>query len=239
MARLPLPDPTVVLTCDKCGAIGPANEVFYLRSNGALAQSHCRTCEYKRVRDHKARRPKLGPPQPRTLKRRTTTIEVNGVLRRPCSTCKEVLTLDRFTFQKSRGVYNSICKSCRTKFEKARRDAGLRKVPNEVLRERSQRWRAANPEKARMGTRRRRARIAATGGTVTNQEWAGTLEAWGHRCAYCNVHAPGELTMDHVVPLSRGGMHIAENVVPACGPKHGNCNARKSARTGREFVGVA
>jgi 5-methylcytosine-specific restriction endonuclease McrA len=47
----------------------------------------------------------------------------------------------------------------------------------------------------------------------------------GWRCAYCGDGA-GRLTLDHVVPRSRGGDSVWENVVTACGP----CNLRKGDR---------
>jgi len=44
------------------------------------------------------------------------------------------------------------------------------------------------------------------------------------RCHYCHqAFAPAELTMDHVVPLSRGGRSTKGNVVPCCKP----CNTNK------------
>jgi hypothetical protein len=53
---------------------------------------------------------------------------------------------------------------------------------------------------------------------------------WWHRqlakgkCHYCSKPiAPGELTMDHVLPLIRGGRSSRGNVVPACKP----CNSKK------------
>ncbi len=45
----------------------------------------------------------------------------------------------------------------------------------------------------------------------------------GYRCQYCTE--PAE-SIDHVVPRSRGGQHVWENVVAACRP----CNARKRDR---------
>lgn len=43
-------------------------------------------------------------------------------------------------------------------------------------------------------------------------------------CHYCRRHCPPrELTMDHLVPLSRGGRSVRSNVVPACK----ECNTRK------------
>jgi len=43
-------------------------------------------------------------------------------------------------------------------------------------------------------------------------------------CHYChNVFPPDELTMDHVVPITRGGTSTRGNLVPACK----ECNNRK------------
>lgn len=44
------------------------------------------------------------------------------------------------------------------------------------------------------------------------------------RCYYCGkAFPPRELSMDHVVPLIRGGKSTKGNVVPACK----DCNSRK------------
>ena len=45
------------------------------------------------------------------------------------------------------------------------------------------------------------------------------------RCQYCG--SKGDLTFDHVVPRSRGGVTSWENVVAACSP----CNLRKANRS--------
>src|SRR5438270_11640673 len=45
----------------------------------------------------------------------------------------------------------------------------------------------------------------------------------GHRCQYCGAAAEN---IDHVVPRSRGGQHVWENVVAGCRP----CNSRKQDR---------
>lgn len=76
--------------------------------------------------------------------------------------------------------------------------------------------------------RRRMRRLEGTG-VLTNQEWALIQVAWNHSCAYCGAQGP--LTQDHRVPVSRGGAHCANNVVPAC-PL---CNAEKGQMTELEF----
>ena len=52
---------------------------------------------------------------------------------------------------------------------------------------------------------------------------------WKRRCAkgicyYCgNATAPQDLTMDHIVPIARGGRSTKGNIVPACK----QCNTKK------------
>jgi 5-methylcytosine-specific restriction endonuclease McrA len=49
-----------------------------------------------------------------------------------------------------------------------------------------------------------------------------------HRCQYCGTRLPGsQLSLDHVVPRSRGGTTTWENVVCACL----KCNVKKGGRT--------
>jgi len=44
-------------------------------------------------------------------------------------------------------------------------------------------------------------------------------------CYYCRKKfKPADLTMDHVIPLSRGGTSSRENIVPCCK----DCNKKKS-----------
>jgi 5-methylcytosine-specific restriction endonuclease McrA len=53
----------------------------------------------------------------------------------------------------------------------------------------------------------------------------------GHQCQYCGASlAPHQLSMDHVVPRSRGGTTTWENVVCSCL----RCNTRKGGRTPQE-----
>lgn len=51
----------------------------------------------------------------------------------------------------------------------------------------------------------------------------------GYQCQYCGKR-PKELTVDHVIPLSRGGLDCWTNVASSCRA----CNQRKGARTPQE-----
>jgi len=100
---------------------------------------------------------------------------------------------------------------------------------------RARRWREANPEKVHRayhrnlksgkyreyGQRRRARLIAAPINDFTAEQWAEMQEYFGFRCAYCGQEA--DLTMDHVVPISKEGPHTQSNIVPACQ----SCNSSK------------
>jgi len=50
-----------------------------------------------------------------------------------------------------------------------------------------------------------------------------------YTCQYCG-HEAGSLTVDHVIPRSRGGQSVWENIVASCAP----CNRKKGNRLPRE-----
>jgi 5-methylcytosine-specific restriction endonuclease McrA len=66
---------------------------------------------------------------------------------------------------------------------------------------------------------RRRALIGE--GDLSTAEWNAILERFSGRCAYCGCSE--DLTVDHFVPLSKGGKIGAGNIVPACA----RCNSKK------------
>jgi 5-methylcytosine-specific restriction endonuclease McrA len=89
-----------------------------------------------------------------------------------------------------------------------------------------------NPEKIREHGRNayHKRRSQKKGGRgVSPEETKALFAAYGGLCAYCKKNKAASL--DHVIPLSRGGEHCIENVVPACL----DCNCSKHARTPEEW----
>ena len=72
---------------------------------------------------------------------------------------------------------------------------------------------------------RRRSRIRNAVGDFTLLEWEALQIEHNHTCAYCGRDDVG-MTIDHVVPISRGGEHSIDNIVPACEV----CNSSKNNR---------
>ena len=138
---------------------------------------------------------------------------------RSCKACGEPIGPERRRDAEHRS------RSC---IEKERAASGIR---IQYIRENQQRrsakyreWRRKNPARASNHRLSRRNREAT--GALTERDWSRVLARSLGRCFYCGDES--KLTMDHVVPLCRGGTHTIGNVVPACGP----CNFRK----GRRFI---
>ncbi len=93
----------------------------------------------------------------------------------------------------------------------------------------SARWAKANRDRKSAAEQGRRVLLLGLQSAVDPATWAAMVEVAGGRCGYCGIEAP--LTMDHRVPLSRGGRHEIANLIPACKP----CNSRKHTRTEEEF----
>jgi CRISPR/Cas system Type II protein with McrA/HNH and RuvC-like nuclease domain len=54
-------------------------------------------------------------------------------------------------------------------------------------------------------------------------------EEWDNKCAYCE--SENNLTIDHIIPQSKGGMDVTENVVCCCY----SCNQSKGHRSWEEW----
>lgn len=79
-----------------------------------------------------------------------------------------------------------------------------------------------HPEKRLLANQLRRARMkGADSPGVSVRDWKRLIARHGHACAYCGVKSV--LTMDHVIPVARGGRHAIGNILPACFP----CNSSK------------
>jgi 5-methylcytosine-specific restriction endonuclease McrA len=87
-------------------------------------------------------------------------------------------------------------------------------------------WLDLAPDPAHVRREREKARaLRAT-------DWWRSLVAKGE-CHYCHrVFPAGELTLDHIVPVSRGGRSTRGNCVPCCR----DCNAKKKAYTPAELL---
>jgi 5-methylcytosine-specific restriction endonuclease McrA len=174
----------------------------------------------------------------------------SGVMKRCANpVCHKMLPLDHFHKDRtSHDGHMYRCKSCenergrayrtahpevarqqRVSSKKAhpekhrRRKVAYRKAHPEKSRKRTAAYSKAHPEKVRQRDARRRARkIGAPVCDFTAAQWQDMKTLYQNRCVYCGK-GKQRLTQDHVIPLSRGGSHTWDNIVPACA----SCNRSK------------
>lgn len=81
---------------------------------------------------------------------------------------------------------------------------------------------AIDPSRRRTQERIRDAELRGAGKGLTLEDWNAILLRFGFKCAYCGI-LTARLTIDHVIPISKGGSNSRENIVPACQ----SCNSKK------------
>ena len=180
-------------------------------------------------------------------------------MEKACSKCGVVKPLTYF--YKDRGKPAARCKDCtnqanavwkaNNKEKKQALDLAWQRNNRERYRNTQREWRDKNPERMPIyrskwleenrefakvahltAENKRRARKAATGGSIDTKEWLEKVQGFNDHCAYCLKPLNGLYHMEHMKPLSRGGTHTIDNVVPACPA----CNFKKSSKTLLEFV---
>ena len=92
----------------------------------------------------------------------------------------------------------------------------------EKLRSSLRRWRTSHPDATRIQNVRRWARKKGAEGTFDLDDWGALCDAFDNCCAYCGTDE--KLTVDHVIPLSKGGRNDLGNLLPACL----SCNCSKN-----------
>ena len=87
-------------------------------------------------------------------------------------------------------------------------------------------WLDLNPDPVHVKREREKAR------ELRKTDWWRALVAKGV-CHYCHRQVGAEnLTLDHVIPVARGGKSVRSNCVPCCK----DCNSKKKAYTPAEQI---
>lgn len=166
-----------------------------------------------------------------------------------CTRCGQTKPLSEFNSDKRhKDDHTSECRACHREIvrevDHKRREAEPEKI-RESTRRSVRKWRAANPEysreywqahpeKNRANSAKRRAlkRKATIGDLTAIARIYDVAANSDHvRCYLCGELIPnGERHVDHIVPLSKGGLHTASNLAIACAA----CNLSKYAKLPEE-----
>lgn len=94
-----------------------------------------------------------------------------------------------------------------------------------VHNQRVRNWASRNPRKRLSYVHTRRARRLENGGRYTSEQWEMLKQQYGYKCLCCGETKP--LTVDHVIPIARGGSNDISNIQPLCI----RCNKSKATKS--------
>ena len=167
----------------------------------------------------------------------------NIVTEKRCCLCKQEKNILFFYKNKTKSDgFSNICKECNktnyknwcadNKERKIELESNWRKHTNNRNQEKRniyfREYYKNHPERKetkRIYTNNRNSKIKKIGGKISNNEWSALLQKYENRCLCCK-RSDVKLTIDHVVPISKGGTNTIDNVQPLCQ----SCNSRKNAK---------
>jgi len=213
--------------CRECVEFKPISK-FHRRKGGY--QPICKECANRRAAAYRAAyRARAGKPP----------------ARKRCPGCG--LDLPSSAFWRARSAADGLHSRC-TDCERPKGARRYQENKDEMHRKNME-WRRANPERTREIERRAKRRYSRKRyaedpeyrrahsernaarrlrgrevGSFSPGEWTAMLDFYERCCLCCGADG---VTVDHVVPLSKGGSNALENIQPLCR----SCNCRKGTKT--------
>lgn len=212
--------------CTKCKRELPATNEFFRK------QSHtrdglgpqCKSCQSKYNKEYNTKHREEKNAHNREYRRKNREI-INAKAREKYPERKEY-------FKRYYEENKEYIRQRKKKWALRKREEILRKkkeyymANKEKIIEYQRRYAIENREKVRewslIRQKRRQALKRKLLSTLTLEQWKECLSFFNNCCAYCGSEVE-LLEQEHVIPLSKGGCYIKENIVPAC---H-SCNASK------------
>lgn len=225
-------------TCTKCNTPFPATlEHFHKQKNGKYGlSSWCITCHRAvnnaNLKERRATDPELAKRQDEYKKeyRETHREEIAAYNKEYYwSRVEQERKRVRVNYQR----FAPMRRHYRKDYYYANRETEIQSVAD---------WRKKNPNKVKIYSKRgkaiRRARILGNGGSHTSADIAALYAEQEGRCAYCGITVfwdiVGDVHIDHVVPLARGGANDLSNLAIACA----DCNLSKSKKAPDEWQSI-
>lgn len=155
-----------------------------------------------------------------------------------CLCCGASKELDLFHKNKSKkDGYNNYCKLCISEYAKKRyiknkdyilsSNSKWRQNNKNRFKELVKNWRKVNADRVRLYSNNRNAINRSAPGKLLLSEWLEIKLNNNLTCLGCSKREPIiKLTIDHIIPLSKGGTNDKHNIQPLCGM----CNSIKGDR---------
>lgn len=206
--------------CSQCGEVKPLTDFASSKISRDGKEWECKACKNMRSRLHyAANKSRLQQQHAEYYAKNARTI-----LDHQREYRKSPAVVERHKKYRLAHRDQFRLKSKRWKEENGDRVLLYRVKNRDRLREQRRLWHTKNMGKVRAIVHKRRARELGNGGSFTSAEWEALCTKHGNRCLACGKE--GALTVDHVLPVSKGGTGDIGNIQPLCLP----CNLKKYDR---------
>lgn len=209
--------------CTLCGERKPLEDYYYVATRDEYVP-RCKACHNAEMRERQqtdAGRQKRNDWYAATREERLAVRDIHRQANRDKISAYKRERRSANDVERERRYYAAHREECTAR--RAAYHAAHRDQDNE----RTRQWYTTNYDKWLALYHKRRARIKGNGGSHTAAEWQAIKAAQEYRCLACGKQEPAiKLTLDHILPVSKGGTDNADNIQGLCGP----CNNHKKAR---------
>ena len=203
--------PFVIKKCTKCSRLLIANEInFSKNKNGKWGLSaRCKKCDKKYNKQWRKNNPEYQKQWHKEHKEK-----VNERHRQHYQDNKEEIN-------EKHKQYNKEHKEEISEYNKQ-----YREEHKEEKKECYKQWAKNNPNKVFNKCQKRRLREESQGRGITKEQWLEMMEFFDWQCAYSGIVLGDNRTIDHIFPISNGGLNEIWNCVPML--KSYNCSKKTS-----------
>lgn len=228
--------PFCIKVCSKCKKILVANESNFNKAQGGKwgLRGYCKKCEKMWKKHHyednkveirKKEKERYDKNKEKIAKMQKDYYENNKEKRKEYQ--RQYRELNEEKVKKRQQRYYENNKDKISKYKKQYRKENSKKIKEckkkyyeenkEEILKKNKEYRETNPHIALNNHVKRRALEENQGNGITKEQWFEMMEFFDWKCAYSNEYIGGDSndrTIDHIIPLSKGGDHEVWNCVP-------------------------
>lgn len=193
--------------CRKCNTEKPLSDFYQSNAKDRLDifTYECKKCKSRRMEEYRLKRKNEFNLEDIKNELRSTT--------KLCTRCKTEKSANDFGIDKVKRGLKSRCRQCESEMTSV--------------------YRHANPDRREQWNDRRRRKIANKANGSLTKKVLDKLWKDADKCPYCkDDFSQSSKSLDHLIPISYGGLHAIHNVVICCL----KCNTRKSNKPFTEWL---
>lgn len=211
--------------CSNCKISLPKTNEYFSRKKSSkdLYHSICKKCDNERAKRYRVDKKEQinNLARERYLKDSSKKIESSRIYR--SKNRDKINNASKIRYIKNSEKYKIRRKKyTELNYEKVRESQRRYYLNNtEKVKKQIREYQIRNMDRRRVTEEKRRSLKNNTESNYSAKSWMKTKEFFDFKCSYCGEAK--KMTQEHFIPLSKGGSHTANNIIPSCQ----RCNSSK------------